>query len=118
MINMKQSSLASIEDSYIRNGYRSSKLRNILKKDKEYQRLLKSKRIEIHGLARITETKKKRYVLSVGDDLQILEKCKRLEKLKLTKEDAALVKLIKAQLEHDWRIPLIKELNRLMRKYK
>jgi len=57
-------------------------------------------------------------VLSLDIDFEILAKCKQLEKLNLSKEDKFLVKLIKSQLEYDWREPLIRTLNKLLRKYK
>jgi hypothetical protein len=67
---------------------------------------------------KITSAEKKRYILSTDTDLEILLKCKQLEKEKLTREDRFLVKFIKTQLEDDWRKPLIKTLNNLLKKYK
>ena len=67
---------------------------------------------------KITPSEKKRYVLSQDKEIKILLKCKQLEKLKLTKQDKYLVKLIKTQLEDDWRKPLLKEVNKLVRRYK
>lgn len=64
-----------------------------------------------------TELERKKYVLSVDRDFEILRKCKLLEKKKLSESDMELIKLIKAQLEEDWRKPLIKILNNLMKKY-
>ncbi len=49
-------------------------------------------------------------------DIEILEKCKQLEKKQLTKEERTLVKLIKAQLEDDWRASLIKMIKKLLQK--
>ncbi len=67
---------------------------------------------------RPTNYEKKRYVLSKPEDLKILVMCKQLEKQKLLKEDKNIVRLIKSQLEDDWRKPLVKELLRISKKYK
>ena len=67
---------------------------------------------------KITPLEKKKYVLSKESDFKILVKCKQLEKLKLNKEDRFLVKLIKTQLEQDWRKHLLKTLNQILKKYK
>ena len=64
-----------------------------------------------------TAQEKKRYVLSTLNDLKILADCKRLEKLRLAKHDKELVKLIKTQLRHEWRKPLLQQLDKLMKKY-
>lgn len=66
---------------------------------------------------KITQAEAKKYVLSTDGDFEILAKCKKLEKLNLTEEDKALVKLIKTQLEDDWRKPLVMSLNKLLEKY-
>ena len=66
----------------------------------------------------LTKTEKQKYVLSTDKDYEILDKVKRLEKLNLSKEKKLLIKLIKSQLEKNWRKGLIKELNRLLRKYR
>lgn len=60
---------------------------------------------------------KRRYLLPEDRDYEILDKCKRLEKLQLSRKDKYLVKFIKTQLIKDWRKPLLVELNRLLRKY-
>lgn len=67
---------------------------------------------------RITLTERKKYALPKIRDLEILAKCKYLEKLRLTKQDKESVAFIKTQLEYDWRKPLLKRLNRLLKKYK
>jgi len=59
---------------------------------------------------------KKKYPLPTKTDVEILLKCKLLEKRKLSKQDAATVKLVKTQLERNWRKPLLKELNRLLKR--
>jgi len=114
---MKRKSLQEIEDFYINLGYRRDKLRKALAKDKEYQKLLKERKQKLTKRFKVTTSEKKKYVLSTDVDFEILAKCKQLEKLKLTKEDRVLVKLIKTQLERDWRNSLLKTLNKLLRKY-
>ena len=64
-----------------------------------------------------TAQEKKRYVLSTHNDLKILATCKLLEKLRLAKHDKELVKLIKTQLQQNWRKPLLQQLDKLMKKY-
>ncbi len=64
----------------------------------------------------ITTHERKKYVLATKRDVKILEKCKELEKRKLTKEERTLVKLIKAQFEDDWRKSLIKIVNKLLKR--
>ncbi len=60
----------------------------------------------------------KKYVLKTKRDLEILNLCRKLEKSKLSKNDKDLVKLIKTQLEKDWRKYLIIKLEKLAKKYK
>lgn len=67
---------------------------------------------------RITEPESKKYLLPTKKDFEIISKCKQLEKMRLSKEDRAFMKFIKTQLERDWRKPLLKELERLLKKYK
>ena len=92
--------------------------REALKKDKEYQRLLKQKKQKLSNKIKITVSEKKKYVLSTDVDFDILNKCKKLLKQNLTKEDRSLVKLIVSQLELDWRKPLVKAANDLYNRYK
>lgn len=61
---------------------------------------------------------KKNYILNDKYDLVILSKIKKLEKKKLNKQDKITLKLIRTQLKKDWRSPLIKYLNKLLKKYK
>lgn len=61
-----------------------------------------------------TKYERKKYVLKTAKDIEILEKCKLLEKKRLTKQERTLVKLIKAQLEDNWRKSLIKIVNKLL----
>jgi len=59
----------------------------------------------------------KKYILKTKRDLDILNSCKRLQKLKLSEKDRDLAALIKTQLERDWRKHLINKLNQLEKKY-
>jgi len=101
---------------YVKLGYTGYKLKKVLGKDKSYWRLIKERRAELRRLG-LDQSEIKKYVLLTNKDVEILITCKRLEKINLTKEDRSLVKLIKTQLEEDWRTPLKIELNRLLRKY-
>ena len=56
---------------------------------------------------------RKKYVLATQKDIEILGKCKELEKRRLTKEERILVK---TQLEEDWRTPLRKAVDKLLKK--
>ncbi len=117
MRNKSLQKLQEIEDFYNNLEYRGDKLRRVLAKDGQYQRLLKERKEKLTKRFKVTPGEKKRYVLSTDDDFEILAKCRQLEKLKLTGEDRLLVKLIKTQLEADWRKPLLKAANLLLRKY-
>lgn len=114
---MNKKSLQEIEDFYINLGYRNDRLRKALIKNKNYQKLLGERKQKLTKKIKITLSEKKRYVLSTDTDFEILSKCKKLEKLELKKEDKILIKIIKAQLEDDWRKSLIKMLNELLKKY-
>jgi len=63
-----------------------------------------------------TSTEKRKYVLNDKNDLIILSKIKELEKRKLTEKDKEIIKIIRTQLEKEWRKPLINYLNKLLRK--
>jgi hypothetical protein len=69
-------------------------------------------------MEKLTNYEKNNFVFDEERDYEILEKCKALEKKKLTKEDKKLIKVIKIQLKEDWRKTLLIELNKLMKKYK
>ena len=107
-----------IEDFYINKGYNLGKLRKVLEKDKEYQDLLEEKKRKLTKQFKVTSSEKKKYVLTTDADFDILNKCKQLEKLKLSKDDRIVINLIKTQLEDDWRTPLINYLNKLLKKHK
>jgi len=62
----------------------------------------------------ITALDRKKYLLLEKRDLIILKKIKLLEQKKLGKRDRDVLKLIKTQLEKDWRKPLINYLNKLI----
>lgn len=64
-------------------------------------------------MAKITKAEKRKYALPTKLDIKILIKIKELEKKKLNKENKRMLRLIKTQLEYDWRKPLIKELKRI-----
>ncbi len=67
---------------------------------------------------KLTALERKKYLMPEERDWIILKKIKKLEEKKLSKEDKLLVKLIKTQLEKDWRKPLIIKLDKLSKKYK
>ena len=113
---MKKKSLQQVEDFYITLGYKGDKLRKALKEDGGYQKLLRERKQKLAKDFKVTKTEKKKYILSTKEDYEILAKCKQLEKLKLTKEDKFLVGLIKMQLEDNWRGPLLRTLNKLLKK--
>lgn len=60
----------------------------------------------------------KTYVLNDKEDLIILSKIKKVEKMKVNKQDSEVIKLIRTQLEKNWRTPLIRYLDKLLIKYK
>lgn len=69
------------------------------------------------GKLNITSLERKKYPLSEEGDIEILFKIKKLERRRLLPEDRRLVKLIRTQLEKDWRKPLIKELDKISGRY-
>ena len=60
---------------------------------------------------------KMKYVLKTKRDIEILNLCRRLEKFDLSKNDKDLAKLVKTQLEQDWRKHLLIKLEKLLKKY-
>lgn len=111
-------STQSIEDFYVRRGYRGDKLRKALQADREYQEILKRKRGALTKRVNTTRAEQQRYVLSTDTDFAILSRCKKLEKQNLSSDDQQLVRLIKSQLEQDWRRPLGSMLRKLETKYR
>lgn len=65
----------------------------------------------------LTPIEKKKYLMVNEKDYEILSKIRQLEKLKLSKEDKYLVGLVRTRLENDWRTPLARALDNLLRKY-
>lgn len=65
----------------------------------------------------LTKIEQKKYVMSTNRDYEILSKIKQLETLNISKQDNHLIRLIKTQLESDWRKYLIQALNQLLRKH-
>lgn len=57
------------------------------------------------------------YLLKEERDYDILERIYALELMPLAPEDARVVALIRTQLEHDWRTPLLTELDQLIARY-
>jgi len=111
-------SAQDIEDFYLNLGYHSDNLRKALLKDSAYQSLLERKKLALTAQNKISPVDKKKYVLAVDADFEILSKCKQLEKIKLAGTDKLLVNLVKSQLELEWRVSLIEILNKLLKKYK
>lgn len=66
----------------------------------------------------LTEYEKENYLLKDKKDLIILSKIKELEKKQLNNKQKEILKLIKTQLKDDWRTPLIKYLNKILREVK
>jgi hypothetical protein len=66
---------------------------------------------------KIIQSKRENYILKTKRDIKILNLCKKLEKSNVSKNDKELVKLIKTQLEKDWRKHLIIKLDKLVKKY-
>lgn len=110
-------SLQQIQDFYINLGFRNEKLREALDKDVQFQQLLAEKKEQLTSTFPVTAAEQKKYLLVTDTDYLILSLCKKLEHQKLTEEDKLLVRLIKSQLEHDWRKELVKFLNTLYQKY-
>lgn len=110
-------SLQQIENWFISQGYTDDKLRQALNENKEYQKILIEKKSKLSKRYNVSSEELKRYVLSEDLDYKILGLIKELETKNLSKEDNKLIKLIKTQLEHDWRKPLIDKLQELRKKY-
>ena len=112
-----ESRILEIEDFYKHEGYSGEKLRKILERDKEWKKLIKKRKQKLEKKFALTKLESEKYVMSTDDDYEILSKIKKIEKMKLTNEKKLLVKLIKSQLEHDWRKNLIKTLNKILQKH-
>jgi len=113
--NIKKS-LQKIQDYYIRNGFAGEKLKKALKNDKEYQKILAERKNKLTKKIKISEREKRKYILSTNKDFEILDKIHQLEKRELSPEDRRFIKFIRTQLVLDWRTPMIKLLNKLLKK--
>lgn len=111
-------SLQKIEDYYIKKGLSGSKLRKALESDKEYQKVLADRKTRLTKKFKIISGEEKEYVLSTNQDYEILDKVKQLERQKLSVCDRKLIKFIRTQLRQDWRTPIVKLLNTILKKYK
>ena len=111
-------SLQTIEDYYYRKGLRGHELRKATERDKEYMKRLREKRFILTKQFRIKPLDKIRYVLSTDQDFEILGIIYKLENKRLSGHDKDLIKLIRTQLEHHWRTPILKFLSNLGKKYK
>lgn len=114
---MKQASLQKIEDHYQQKGLRGAELRRALEEDVDYQRILAHRSASLTKQFAISEKDLQKYVLSTDEDWEILGKIYELENKPLDDHDRDLVRLIRAQLERDWRKPLSEKLDELLRKY-
>lgn len=114
---MKQS-LQTIEDYYYRKGLRGDKLRQATEKDREYMRILRKRWSRLTKKFAVKLQDRRRYILSTDQDYKILGKIYELERKKLSEKDKSLVKLVRTQLEHHWRTPIIKFLDGLVEKYR
>ncbi|OGM15856.1 hypothetical protein A2V56_05390 [Candidatus Woesebacteria bacterium RBG_19FT_COMBO_42_9] len=65
----------------------------------------------------VTEEEKRRYIFDELGDFQILDLCRKLEKLNLSISDRKVVEMAKTQLEDDWRAPLLAYLQKLLTEY-
>jgi len=109
-------SLQTIEDYYYNKGLREDKLRRATQSDREYMKILRKRWSNLTKRFPIRLADRKRYVLSTDQDYEILGKIYQLEKMKLSDNDKALVKLVRTQLEHHWRAPILKFINQLLKK--
>ncbi len=76
----------------------------------------REKDIEMASFSPTAEEKQK-YILKTEQDYEILGKIKQLEKKKLSSDDKKLIAFLRTQLEQDWRTPMIKRLDELLKKY-
>ena len=113
-----EKSLQKIVDFYINRGYKDEKLRNILKSDKAYIKLLNERKQKLSKKFHLTKSEERKHVMSADQDYEILGKIKILEKMKLKKEEKFLVNFARTQLEHDWRKPLMKMLNKVLQNHR
>lgn len=110
-------SLQKIEDYYLSKGLKDEDLRKALDNDSEYQALLKERKSVIRNKYGITENEEKEFILPNEEDYEILSGIKALENKQLSKEDEGIIKLIKSQLQEDWRTPIRTKVLELTKKY-
>ncbi len=67
---------------------------------------------------KLTQLEKQKYLLKTKRDYEILQKIKQAERLNLTKEEKETIKLIRTQLEQNWRKYLIIKLDKILKKRK
>ena len=67
---------------------------------------------------KITSYEKRNYVMPDKNDFVILKKIKLLERNKLDVKDKEVVNLIRTQLKRNWRLPLIRYLDKISLKYR
>ena len=113
----KKKSLQQIEDFYINQGLTGDELRRAIENDRDYQEILKAREMGLSKKFEVTKEEKRKYVLSTDQDYEILAKIHQLEKLPLSPDDKKLINFIRTQLEADWRAPIFKVLDKLLRKY-
>ncbi len=113
----KKKSLQAIQDFYQRKGLQGSALRRALVRDAEYKSILEERKKKLTSNFKLNTKEKKKYVLSLNEDYGILRMIKVLEREKLTKEDKEIISLLRTQLEHDWRKPLLTYLDKMIKKY-
>ena len=109
--------LQEIENKYIQQGLRGNALRQALAHDEEYRRILAERKSKLTKQFSISEQDLGKYVLSIDEDWEILSKIYQLEKKPLSEHDSELIRLIRSQLEDDWRKPLKEKLGKLLKKY-
>lgn len=110
-------SFQQIEDYYLRQGLKGEALRNALRNDTDYQKLLNKKKAAFKTKYGITDQEEKKYLLPLEEDYKILSIVKALENKSLSATDRELVVLIKTQLEDDWRRQLLEKLKEIQQKY-
>lgn len=68
--------------------------------------------------SKINKVDRTKYKLPTKKDRDILDIIYTLERLNISSSDLMVVKLIRTQLEDDWRTPLLNCLSGLLKKYK
>ena len=92
-------------------------MRRAAQNDREYMAILRKRWLKLTKSFPVEAKDRKRYILSTDQDYQILGRIYELERKKLSDKDEALVKLVRTQLEHHWRTPILRFLNQLLKKY-